>query len=74
MVDFLTYDFGPNRSESIVWEEEKLWYNDFVVVYENAVMNLLEFKIKLSSFEVLTMVYDVWKYKQLELFPSYVLK
>jgi hypothetical protein len=34
-------------------------YNDLVVVYEKAVMNLSEFKIKLSPFEVLTMVYDV---------------
>jgi len=29
------------------------------VVYENAVMNLSEFKVKLSLCEVLTMVYDV---------------
>lgn len=33
--------------------------DDLVVVYENAVMNLSEFKVKLSLCEVLTMVYDV---------------
>jgi len=26
MLDFLTLYFGPNRAESIVWEEATLWY------------------------------------------------
>ena len=27
MVDFLTFDFGQNRAESIVWDEAMLWCN-----------------------------------------------
>jgi hypothetical protein len=52
MVDFLTFDFEPNRQKALGGKKQcydtkyASVCNDLVVVYENAVMKPSEFKVK----------------------------